>query len=56
MKHYEVLLISGTRRIMRNVVAPSALRATQIALDTMPEILSAQFAIICKPGALACPA
>lgn len=53
MNHYEILLISAAGREMRNIIAESALRATQIALDTAPELVEQQFAIICKPGVLA---
>ena len=50
MKHFHVTLIHATGRTVRNVIAHSAMRATQIALGLLPET-PGQFAIICKPVA-----
>lgn len=48
MNHYLITLIHGNTRIVRNIVASSSRRATQIALSVMPEIYE-PCAIICKP-------
>ncbi len=45
---FEVTLISGSVRIVRNVIAHSAIRATRTALSYMP-CADAPMAIICKP-------
>lgn len=55
MRHFQITLIDGTGRTVRNIIARSAMRATQIALGMLPEH-PGQFAIICKPGALPCAA
>jgi hypothetical protein len=47
-RSFEVTLISGSIRIVRNVIAHSAVRATRIALSYMP-CTAAPLAIICKP-------
>lgn len=57
MRHYHITIIHAAGRIVRNVIAHSSCRATQIAVGMMP-VLSVvegpeypgQFAIICKPG------
>lgn len=48
MKHYLITLIHGAGRTQLNVVAQSAMRATQIALNLLPDA-PGQFAVICKP-------
>jgi hypothetical protein len=45
---FEVTLISGSVRIVRNVIAHSAVNAARIALAYMPRT-DAPLAIICKP-------
>lgn len=53
---FEVTLISGSLRIVRNVIAHSAVVATRTALSYMP-YTSAPLAVICKPvvkGAINC--
>ena len=47
-RSFEVTLISGSIRIVRNVIAHSAVCATRIALSYMP-CTAAPLAIICKP-------
>ena len=47
-RSFEVTLISGTVRIVRNVIAHSAILATRTALSFMP-CTEAPLAIICKP-------
>lgn len=47
MKHYLVTLIHADLRAERKIIAESAMRATQIALNMLPDV-PGQFAIICK--------
>lgn len=49
MKHYLITIISSAGRDVRNVIAQSSMRATQIALSMLPD-QPVQFAIICKPA------
>lgn len=49
MKHFEVTIIHNSERTVRNVIALSTVRATQIALACLPDI-PGQFALICKPA------
>jgi hypothetical protein len=48
MKIYHITLICAAGRYTQNVIAQNAMRATQIALNMLPDV-SVQFAIICKP-------
>jgi len=48
MRIYLVTLIHDNTRVLRHVIAGSAMRATEIALGFLPETPK-QFAIICKP-------
>jgi hypothetical protein len=48
LDHYLITLIQGEKRSERNIIAHSAVQATSIGLDMMPDI-EAPFCIICKP-------
>lgn len=49
MNGFEITLISGTRRVVRKVIAQSSTTATRIAMDYMPSTTE-PMAIICKPA------
>lgn len=54
MKHFEITLISRKFRIVRNIIATSSVRATGIALDTIPPgVNPAQLMLKCKLKGLA---
>lgn len=45
---YEIILISGSMRVVRTVIAHASMQATRIAIGQMPD-QDAPLAIICKP-------
>jgi len=49
MKHFIVTLIYDSERVVRNVIAPTAMQAHPIGASMMPDV-ARQFAIICKPA------
>lgn len=48
MKHYLIILIYGSTRHVRNVIARSSVQAGRIALAMMPNT-DEPCAVICKP-------
>ena len=54
MNQYKIPLICSVGRCTQRVIAQNAMRATQIALNVLPE--ASQFTVICKLETITCAA